>query len=186
MKKKFKMTTAIIICGLLIAIVYLVGTKSYYQSKFNKESEIENIVSQSQYIVNALKIIDDLEDKGIEVDPDYEKLIEEKGLDIVNNYDIRDWEVLTIGEVLYINEKCNGTKKGKIKEKLDAYYVEDKMIFSQYPYKNYDQDMEEEYENIWITLTITKLHCKQLEVRNINVRWLGIELIPLNWIPLYT
>lgn len=150
-KKRILISLLIVFC---MGTIGIVGLKVFWDYKSYQDDEANQLIAQAQYLANAIRVRKTLEKYGIELTQDYVDAINENGVKLINLQNIREVEVTTIGEMLYIANELDNRKNKQLQQKLDEYYDKDKKIFSQYPYKCY-QDKTSKDEHVWIALTIT-------------------------------
>ena len=159
MKKK---TWKKLIIGLLLTLVGVVvlafithaSMTFYYKKKSIKEDKSFELVKNTRYIADSMELVKVLEAKNIEIDEEYKQLLIDRGLEIVRGYKHTDIQGMTLGEIIYINENCNGGKNDELLELLDEYYNEEKMLFTDLLYENYNPEIVELEENMWVVETI--------------------------------
>lgn len=159
MKKKIVKKAFILIPLILLAISVLVfivhlGLTTHFKKKGIQEDKNFELIKNTRYLADCMEFVNVLEAKDIVVDEDYKQLLTNKALEMIKSYKHTKIFSMTVGELLYISENCNSEKNNELVELLDTYYVEDKMLFSDLPYKNYNPEIVESQENIWVLNTI--------------------------------
>lgn len=143
---------------LLMIFVGLFGWKEYVKYNMDKEMHIELIVSgQTQYICDAVKLVEALQNKNIVVDQEYINEIRKKEQFIIGNFQSisTPLDIDILGAILYLNEYYEEGMTEKILTQLEKYYIEDSKLLSILPQVNNENDNQEkkQLENILFTRT---------------------------------
>lgn len=142
---------------LVIGIVFvgIVGTKLYFNYQLRIIDENNELIAQTQYIANALRLQKELHQKGVELSSSYSEIIEERAKKIVKIKEFEQLEVTRIGEMLYIADILGDNEKSRFRNLLNEYYNSDKKIFSQYPYnENISDEARNEHLDVFLTISM--------------------------------
>ena len=152
MKKK---VLRIFFCIIGIALVGIAGTKLYFNYQLRIIDENNELIAQTQYIANALRLQKELHQQGVELSSSYCELIEERAKKIVKIKKLEQLEVIRIGEMLYIADTLGDNEKNRFRNLLNEYYNSEKKIFSQYPYnENISDEARNEHLDVFFTISM--------------------------------
>lgn len=152
MKKKFLRVFLLVIGMVLVGII---GTKIYFNYQLRVIDENNELIAQTQYIANVLRLQRELHQEGIELSSSYSEMIEEKAKKIVKMKELEQLEVTRIGEMLYIADAIGDNEKNKFRNLLNEYYNPKKKIFSQYPYnENISDEARNEHVDVFLTISM--------------------------------
>ncbi|MCI8410622.1 MAG: hypothetical protein HFJ09_15400 [Lachnospiraceae bacterium] len=154
MKNKLKLIAHNILSILLFCFILNFGINIYFDYESRKDDEADEMIAQAQYLANAIRVVKDLEKRGIEIKQSYKDMINKNGKRLINLRSQRMFQVNTIGEMLYISNELDQSKNNKFLAELENYYDKERKFFAVYPYKGYQKE-EDTNESVWITFSIT-------------------------------